>query len=73
MKNKLTPKQEELYIAIKDYIDRNKYSPSIRELCIRLGNSSPATVHAKLRLLKEKEFITYEEGKNRTIRIKEEY
>lgn len=69
MNNKLTPKQEELYITIKDYIERNKYSPSIRELCIRLGNSSSATVHTKLKLLKEKGFITYEEGKSRTIRI----
>ena len=71
MSNKLTPKQEELYITIKDYIDKNKYSPSIRELCIRLGNNSPATVHTKLSLLKEKGFITYEEGKSRTIKIKE--
>lgn len=69
MNNKLTPKQEELYITIKDYIERNKYSPSIRELCIRLGNNSPATVHTKLKLLKEKGFITYEDRKSRTIRI----
>ena len=69
MNNKLTPKQEELYITIKDYIDRNGYSPSIRELCIRLGNNSPATVHAKLKMLKQKGFITYEKGKSRTIKI----
>ena len=69
MNNKLTPKQEELYITIKDYIDRKGYSPSIRELCIRLGNNSPATVHSKLKMLKRKSFITYEKGKGKTIKI----
>lgn len=68
----MTESQVMVYKAIKVFIDRNGYSPTIREICEMCGLSSPATTHYHLKNLKEKGFINYTEGKNRTITIKED-
>ena len=65
----LTRGEEQDYILIDDFIKKNGYSPSIREIGTMLGGKSPATVLYHLRNLKEKGFINYIEGKNRTITI----
>ena len=65
----LTEKQRELFDAIKDYIQENGYSPTIRELCELLGKNSPATIHFGLKILKRKGYIDYVYNRNRTIRI----
>ena len=67
--SELTSKQEELYLAIKYYINKYGYSPSIRDLCKVVCNNSPATVLSKLKGLKKKGYISYIPNKNRTIRI----
>lgn len=72
MKKILTNKQKEIYIIIKQFIEQKGYSPSIRELCNLSNRKSPATIQEYLITLKEKGYITYELGKNRTIRIKED-
>ena len=69
MNSKLTQKEEELLLVIDDFIRRYGFIPSIRELCPIVGNDSPATVHSKLKMLKQKGFITYEKGKGKTIKI----
>lgn len=69
MNNKLTQKEEELLLVIDDFIRRYNFIPSIRDLCPIVGNDSPATVHSKLKMLKEKGFVTYEKGKGKTIKI----
>lgn len=63
--------KEQIYVLeqIKEYIDENGYSPSIRELCKITGKSSPATIHYYLKVLKQKGFIEYREKRNRTIRV----
>lgn len=68
----MTETQVMVYKAIKIFIDRNGYSPSIREICGMCGLSSPATVWYHLKRLKDKGFIDYKKGKNRTIVIKED-
>lgn len=65
----MTNKQEELYIAIKEFINKNGYSPTVRELGELTNIKSPATTYGKLIILKRKGYITYEEGKSRTIKI----
>lgn len=66
---RLTKDQEEVLEKIKLFILKNGYSPSIRELCFFTNKNSPATIHYHLKHLKEKGYITYVEGKNRTIRV----
>lgn len=65
----MTKKQEELYIAIKEFINQNNYSPTVRELCEITNTKSPATTFGKLIILKKKGYITYEKNKARTIKI----
>ena len=65
----LTKSEEEVYIIINDFIKKNGYSPSVREIGTMLGGRSSATVWYHLKRLKEKGFINYIEGKNRTITI----
>lgn len=65
----MTNKQEQVYEIIKQFIDQNGYSPSIREIMKLMGLSSPATIHSHLCKLKEKGYITYVPDTNRTIRI----
>ena len=68
----LTDKQEKILTVIKKFIAENGYAPTIRELCNLSNRKSPATIQEYLITLKEKGYITYELGKNRTIRIKED-
>lgn len=65
----LTRVQIEMYVAIKYYIKKNGYSPSVRELGEIVGNSSPSSVFQKLKKLKEKGYIDYKDKRSRTIRI----
>lgn len=65
----LTPKQLKIYRIIKDFIDRNGYSPSVREIANFANLSSPATIQEHIKKLKDKGYITYIENKTRTIRV----
>ena len=66
---RLSEEQKEILQAIINYIDENKYSPSVRELCKITGRASTATIHHHMKHLKDKGYIDYKENKNRTIRI----
>lgn len=72
MREALTSKQTEIFNIIKDFINENGYSPSVRELCELSNRNSPSTIHSYLTLLEVKGYITYKNGKSRTIRIIEE-
>lgn len=67
--NELTPIQKRVYYIIKDFIEQKGYSPSYREVARLNGNNSVATIKYHLDNLKEKGFITYEKGLNRTLKI----
>lgn len=64
----LTKAQEKMYYLIKDTIEANGYSPSFRELA-KLNNSSVSTIQFHLIRLREKGYINYIDGKNRTLTI----
>ena len=67
---KLTEKQNFVYQAIKYYISKYGFSPTIRELCEMVGVSSTGTIHVYLKTLKKKGYIDYIYNRNRTITIK---
>ena len=69
MEDKLTKKQLYLYYQIQSFIDKNGYSPTIREICDLVGLSSTATVYVHLQKMAKKGYITYVPGTARTIKI----
>lgn len=70
--NKLTPKQTQVYLAIKGFTNKYGYSPSIREICTMCEIKNPSVVLSHLKKAKKKGYITYEERKMRTVKILKE-
>ena len=68
----LTQAQHELYGWIKDYIKRFQHSPSIRQMMQAMGLKSPAPIQSRLKHLQDKGFISWQEGKARTLQLVEE-
>lgn len=69
----LTNKQFEVLCCIADFIEVHGYSPSVRDLGKLLNLASTATVHAHLKQLVNKGFISYVPNQFRTIRIIKEF
>ena len=68
----LTDAQNELLGWIKDYMKSYKHSPSIRQLMQAMGLKSPAPIQSRLKHLQEKGYISWQEGKARTLQIVED-
>ena len=68
----LTEAQNELYKWIKDYMKDYQHSPSIRQMMQAMGLKSPAPIQSRLKHLQEKGFISWQEGKARTLQIVDE-
>tara|TARA_B100000212_G_scaffold124265_1_gene93279 strand:+ start:700 stop:1317 length:618 start_codon:yes stop_codon:yes gene_type:complete len=68
----LTQAQNELYAWIKDYMKNFQHSPSIRQMMQAMGLKSPAPIQSRLRHLQEKGYISWQEGKARTMQIVDE-
>ena len=69
---KLTDAQNELYEWIKNYINDFKHSPSIRQMMDGMGLKSPAPIQSRLKHLQDKGYISWQEGKARTLMLVEE-
>ena len=65
----LTSAQQELYDWLVQYINENQHAPSIRQMMIAMRLRSPAPVQSRLERLRNKGYITWTEGKARTIKI----
>ena len=65
----LTDAQNELFVWIKSYMKDFKHSPSIRQMMQAMGLKSPAPIQSRLKHLQEKGFISWQEGKARTLQI----
>ena len=65
----LTDAQNELYGWIKDYMKNFQHSPSIRQMMQAMGLKSPAPIQSRLKHLQEKGFISWQEGKARTMQL----
>ncbi|MFP4445533.1 MAG: transcriptional repressor LexA [Desulfosudaceae bacterium] len=61
----LTPRQQSVLDVIRDHYRRFGFSPTVREICERLGLAGPAGVHRVLRVLEDKGVIRSEPGKKR--------
>ena len=70
--NNLTDAQNELYAWIKDYVKNFQHSPSIRQMMQAMGLKSPAPIQSRLKHLQEKGYISWQEGKARTMQIVDE-
>ena len=68
----LTEAQEELYEWIKNYLKDFQHSPSIRQMMEAMGLKSPAPIQSRLKHLQEKGYISWQEGKARTLQIVDE-
>ncbi len=68
----LTQAQNELYAWIKNYMRDFKHSPSIRQMMKAMGLKSPAPIQSRLKHLQEKGYISWQEGKARTMQIVDE-
>lgn len=66
---KLTPKQEVVLTALKKYIAKKGYPPTVRELCDMTNLNSTATVQVHLDNLQSKGYINKDKEKNRTIEL----
>ena len=70
--DKLTDAQNELYAWIKSYMREFQHSPSIRQMMQAMGLKSPAPIQSRLKHLQEKGYISWQEGKARTMQIVDE-
>ena len=68
----LTDPQNELYEWIKDYMRNFKHSPSIRQMMQAMRLKSPAPIQSRLKHLQEKGYISWQEGKARTLQVLDE-
>ena len=68
----LTNAQNELLVWIKNYMRDFQHSPSIRQMMNGMGLKSPAPIQSRLKHLQEKGFISWQEGKARTLKIVDE-
>ncbi len=70
--NRLSDAQNELYVWIKKYMRDFQHSPSIRQMMQAMGLKSPAPIQSRLKHLQQKGFISWQEGKARTLQIVDE-
>ena len=68
----LTQAHTELYGWIKNYMKEFQHSPSIRQMMEAMGLKSPAPIQSRLKHLQEKGYISWQEGKARTLQLIDE-
>lgn len=67
--NELSYEQKKVYFSIKDFIEKNGYSPSFRELA-KINELCIATIHYHLKKLRNNGLIDYKDKRSRTLVIK---
>ena len=66
-----TTKRQEIMDFLTDFVRRNGYSPSVREICEGVGLQSTATVHYHLKALRDSGVLTMGGMKKRAICLSE--
>ncbi len=69
MAKELTNRQKAVLECIESYIADKGYGPSVRDVCEKLGLSSPSTVHVHLNALEEKGYIKRDALTSRSITL----
>jgi repressor LexA len=67
--DKLTKKQMKILSLLKEFILQHGYPPSYRELAILMNLMSSSTVKQYLDTLRRKGYLSWEEGRPRTLHI----
>ena len=67
--NNLTDAQNELLEWIRNYLKDFQHSPSIRQMMNAMGLKSPAPIQSRLKHLQEKGYISWQEGRARTLQL----
>ncbi len=67
--NNLTEAQNELLDWIKKYLKDFQHSPSIRQMMDAMGLKSPAPIQSRLKHLQDKGYISWQEGRARTLQL----
>lgn len=65
----ITNKQLIIYEALEKFISDKGYSPTVDELAHLTNHKAKSTVYEKLKSLKLKGYVTWENGHSRTLRI----
>lgn len=69
MTKDITKKQRAVLTCIEEYIAEKGYGPSVRDVCAKLGLSSPSTVFVHLNALESKGYIKRDPLKSRSITL----
>lgn len=72
MSEQLTRREQQILDFIKAFISEKSYSPSVREICVAVGLSSPSTVHVHLNKLVAKNKLSKNGSKSRTLNVIDE-
>ena len=65
----LSAKAQLIYESIRDCILNHNFSPTVREICERVGIKSTSTVHYYLKELVDEGYIVKDDLKKRTIKL----
>ena len=68
----LSPRQEQILVFIREFIRRNGYPPTIRDIGKSVSISSTSVVNYNLNVLQNKGFLTREQDVARGLRLVEE-
>ena len=71
-KERMEEKEKEIIHAIKNWVDKKKCPPSVRELTKLVSFKSTSTTFAYLNRMKEKGLVTWDKSSPRTLRLLEE-
>ena len=69
MGKNLTKRQRQILDFITDFTNNHGYSPSLREIGKHFGLSSPATIHAHIKNLKDRGFLKTSYNEARSIEL----
>ncbi|MCM3790832.1 transcriptional regulator [Domibacillus indicus] len=69
MLKQLSARQEKMLQFIDDYVSAKNYPPSIREIDDAVELKSSSTVKGHLDRLKASGYVTWEQGKPRTLHV----
>jgi repressor LexA len=67
--SQLTPRQAELFSFIHDFITKNQYPPSHRQIAVKLGLRAVRSVQQLLEQLERKGYVGHTPGVSRSLRI----
>ena len=62
-------RQSQIMMYISDYLAKNGYPPTVREICQGVGLKSPSTVHGYLLKLEERGLIERRPERKRALHI----